>query len=427
MTLNHKTQQKKPRGYKETRFGSIPMDWNLVKLGELGNTYSGLSGKNKDDFGHGKPYIPYLNIFNNSRIDMTQFDYVNVGPEEKQNKVKYGDIFFTTSSETPEEVGMASVLLDSIDGLYLNSFCFGFRLHDFSFLIPEYARYCLRGNYIRKEIAVLAQGATRFNLSKTELLKLYIPLPPLKEQKKISFVLSSWDIAINKIQKLILGNRKFKKALMQQLLTGKRRFKGFRKSWRECHLSDIVKIVERPIEWDDDKLYRLASIRRWSGGMFVRNELYGHQIKVKKLRTIKEADFLISHIQSAYGSMALVPKEFGGMYISELYTVLLPKNPDEFDIRYLAYMSQDKYMWHLAYLASNGFFAERLRLNFNPEDFLKHKINIPADIKEQQQIITTLDLVNSEIDLLVQQLDLLKQQKRGLMQKLLTGQIRVKV
>ena len=82
-----------------------------------------------------------ITIFNNSKIDISMFEKVKVGFSENQNKAKYGDMFFTTSSETPDEVGMCSVLLDKVDELYLNSFCFGFRPFNLETIIPEYARY----------------------------------------------------------------------------------------------------------------------------------------------------------------------------------------------------------------------------------------------------------------------------------------------
>src|SRR5690606_27689696 len=152
-------------------------EWKECKLGSLGDTYTGLTGKSKEDFGKGNPYIPYLNVFNNSRIDIKNLDYVKITEDDKQNKVKYGDIFFTVSSETPNEVGMASVILDEVDELYLNSFCFGFRLFDFNTLIPEFSSYLLRADTFRAKIYKLSQGATRFNLSKNNLMKLSIILP----------------------------------------------------------------------------------------------------------------------------------------------------------------------------------------------------------------------------------------------------------
>ena len=203
-----------------TPCGWIPSDWKCIGVGGLGRTYTGLSGKSKEDFGSGSPYIPYLNIFNNTCIDPARMDYVRVQPGERQNEVKFGDIFFTTSSETPNEVGMASVLLEDIKGTYLNSFCFGFRLHDFTQIWPEFAGHLLRGERARRAIARLSQGATRYNLPQSAVLGLNIPLPCLEEQKSIAAVLTTADREIRLLEQKLVAMQKHKKALMQQLLTG---------------------------------------------------------------------------------------------------------------------------------------------------------------------------------------------------------------
>lgn len=126
-------------------------EWNEYIFGDLGMTYTGLTGKNKNDFGQGLPYIPFMNVMNNSRINPDQMDYVNINYGEKQNNVEYGDFFFTTSSETPEEAGMSSVLLNNLENTYLNSFCFGYRLNDFETLLPEFSRFYLRSFLVRKK------------------------------------------------------------------------------------------------------------------------------------------------------------------------------------------------------------------------------------------------------------------------------------
>lgn len=202
------------------RLKGFTSEWKKYVMGSLGNTYSGLSGKNKDDFGKGKPYIPYTNIFLNPIIDVNELGYVDVLENEKQSKVCYGDIFFTTSSETPEEVGMSSVLLENVDELYLNSFCFGFRLNNFSVLSPIYASHYFRGDTFRNILNRLAQGVTRFNLSKNNLLKSILLLPPLEEQKAITEILSTQDKEIKLLQKELEEEKQKKKALMQLLLTG---------------------------------------------------------------------------------------------------------------------------------------------------------------------------------------------------------------
>jgi type I restriction enzyme S subunit len=162
-------------------------------------------------------------VFSASRIDPASMLLVNVEDNERQNEVRRGDIFFTTSSETPDEVGMSSVLLDEVGQAFLNSFCFGFRLHDFNEFHPRFARYLLRGPQFRRDIRELAQGATRYNLSKQQLMKIEVLLPPAGEQEEIATVLESADEGIFSISANIDRLRREKSALMQQLLTGKRR------------------------------------------------------------------------------------------------------------------------------------------------------------------------------------------------------------
>lgn len=209
-----------------TRLPGFTTSWQKVKLGEIGKTYNGLTGKSKEDFEDGNAkFIPYINVFSNEKVNIDKLGVVSVDESEKQNKVQYGDIFFTVSSETPDEVGMASVLLDEIENTYLNSFCFGYRLNDFETLNPIFASYILRGDRFRNYMMVLAQGSTRFNISKNEVMKLRIELPSLSEQKAIAEVLTTADDEIATHRKKLDALRLQKRGLMQQLLTGKTRVK----------------------------------------------------------------------------------------------------------------------------------------------------------------------------------------------------------
>lgn len=209
-----------------TRLPGFTTPWQKVKLGEIGKTYNGLTGKSKEDFEDGNAkFIPYINVFLNEKVNIDKLGVVSVDESEKQNKVQYGDIFFTVSSETPNEVGMASVLLEHIDDTYLNSFCFGYRLNDFETLNPIFASYILRGDRFRNYMMVLAQGSTRFNISKNEVMKLRIELPSLSEQKAIAEVLTMADDEIAIHSKTLDALRLQKRGLMQQLLTGKTRVK----------------------------------------------------------------------------------------------------------------------------------------------------------------------------------------------------------
>ena len=197
--------------------------WKEVKLGDLGKTYNGLTGKTKEDFGEGKPFITYMNIFTNPKIDISNFEYVKMGTNENQNKAIYGDIFFTVSSETPDEVGMASVLLDKVNDLDLNSFCFGFRLNNFKSLLPEFSSYLFRNELFRKEVKKIEKGYKRFNLSKLELMKIEIKLPSLEEQTAIAEILATADRELQLQKEKLAQLQTQKKGLMQVLLTGKKR------------------------------------------------------------------------------------------------------------------------------------------------------------------------------------------------------------
>jgi type I restriction enzyme S subunit len=188
------------------------------KLGDLGETYGGLDGKTKKDFGHGRPFITYMNVFKNTKVDLNGVDLVKINEGENQNQVRYGDILITGSSETPDEVGMTSVILDEISGVYLNSFCFGFRLNSFTTLIPEYARFLMRGREVRNFMYKHAQGSTRFNISKSTIKdKLILSIPSLDYQKKISKILDKNESRIVLIENKITNSKKLQKSFINQV------------------------------------------------------------------------------------------------------------------------------------------------------------------------------------------------------------------
>lgn len=191
-------------------------EWEEKRLGEVFNSYNGLTGKTKENFGFGKPYIKYTQVFNNSKIDIQNFDFVEINDDDNQNSVEFGDAFFTVSSETPHEVGMSSVLLDKVNDVYLNSFCFGIRPKSKN-LNPLYYRYFFRSKNFRKEVVKLAQGSTRYNMSKVEFMKIIIQIPSLPEQQKIADFLSAIDESIEKVTEQINQTQSFKKAMLQQM------------------------------------------------------------------------------------------------------------------------------------------------------------------------------------------------------------------
>jgi type I restriction enzyme S subunit len=196
--------------------------WLTKKLGDYGRTFGGITGKTKIDFGKGNSlYIPFMNIMSNPIIDVEYMDSVEIKPNESQNKVQKGDLFFNGSSETPEEVGLCSVLEKDVENVYLNSFCFGYRMHNSNEFNGLFVSYLFRSQLGRSLIFSLAQGATRYNLSKTNLLKLELPIPSKEVQDDIALTLLDIDNLIQSNMRKLNKLKLQKQGMMQALLTGK--------------------------------------------------------------------------------------------------------------------------------------------------------------------------------------------------------------
>ena len=206
----------------EMRLDGFEGEWERKQIGKIGITYSGITGKNKSDFGHGTAkYITFLNVLNNPIINTKELELVDISSNENQNKALKGDLFFNVSSETPEEVGICSVLLDDISNLYVNSFCFGFRITDKE-VSGIYLSYLFRTSLGRDKMSSIAQGATRYNLSKDYFNEIELTIPPTKaEQTAIANILTTMDNEIEALEKERDKYKCIKQGMMQQLLTGK--------------------------------------------------------------------------------------------------------------------------------------------------------------------------------------------------------------
>ncbi|MCQ2786588.1 restriction endonuclease subunit S [Helicobacter pylori] len=207
------SQRKRLKGFNQ--------NWQRVRLGDIGITISGLAGKTKQDFINGNAkYITFLNVLNNVIIDTSILENVKIYPNEKQNSFKKYDLFFNTSSETPKEVGMCAVLLDDIDQVFLNSFCFGFRIFDKA-VDSLFLSYLINSEIGRKAFENLAQGSTRYNLSKSGFNNVCLILPPLNEQSAIANILSDVDHEIISLKNKKRQFENIKKALNHDLMSAK--------------------------------------------------------------------------------------------------------------------------------------------------------------------------------------------------------------
>ena len=230
----------------EIRVRGFSDEWARRKLGDMGSTFTGLSGKTKEDFGHGDAkFITYMNVFSNPIADLQMTETVEI--DSKQNCVKAGDVFFTTSSETPEEVGMSCVMPENADNTYLNSFCFGYRpIEKFDL---NYLAYVLRSDSFRKEMMFLAQGISRYNISKNKVMEVEIPVPSLEEQSKVGRCFSNLESLISQHQHKHEALVAVKKAMLEKMFPKEGenvpeiRFVGFTDPWEQRKLGEIGEVI----------------------------------------------------------------------------------------------------------------------------------------------------------------------------------------
>lgn len=210
---------------------------------------------------------------------------------------------------------------------------------------------------------------------------------------------------------------------MAHALTGKKRLKGFGGEWKPQKISVLFIPVERYVEWDENELYNLISIRRRNGGIFFREPLYGNQIGVKKLKQVAIKDFVISKRQVSHGAWAVIDEAFDGAKISDEYDALAISNPGLLTAEFWNWYCRQPVLTHYANVDSDGVHIEKSIFDY--ELFKRRKVLIPESIAEQTAIAQVLQAADKEISLFKAKSEKLRDQKKGLMQVFLTGKIRL--
>ncbi len=397
-------------------------EWNINAISKIGKTVNGLSGKKGTDFGSGKPYVQYKQVFDKSFIDFSECNKIEISDDENQNQLQLGDILFTTSSETSDEVGFASVITEQPnEPTYLNSFCFILRPYDIKSINPNFSRYLFHCPIYRKSVSSIAQGSTRYNLSKGAFLKLQIPIPKPQEQQKIASCLSSLDELIETHRRKLELLKQHKKGLMQNLFpkegekVPKLRFKEFENcgEWEEKKLGNLgePKMCKRILKSQTTLINSKGNIPFYKIGTFgqeadafISEELY----KKYKLKYSfpNKGDILIS----ASGTIGrLVIYDGLPAYFQDSNIVWLEHN-EENVINSLLYYCYSIIKWQ----TSDGGIIKRL---YN-SDLKNIEIAFPKNKKEQEKIVSCLSSLDDLITAQTEKIKQLKQHKKGLMQGL---------
>lgn len=406
------------------RFRGFDGPWVKYTLGELGTTYNGLNGKTKEDFGHGAgKFVTYLNIFNHPVADLKETESVEL--DDTQNQVKYGDIFFTTSSETPDEVGMSSVWLGRESNVYLNSFCFGYRPeHE---LYPYFMAYLLRSPVVRKKFIFLAQGISRYNISKNKVMDMQIFLPPLEEQKKIGKFFADFDEKIFAQEQKIKKAEQFRRAMLSKLFPAEGasepalRFRGFSGAWKKCKLASFGKAtggVSLEAEFIENGTYKVINIGSYSGeSKYIDQGLRTNKTKRTAARILNKNDLvMILNDKTSEGNIIgrVLLIDADDTYVYNQRNERIEVNQSQFVPQFLYELLNADVVRNKIIRAAQG--ATQIYVNWSVISQLTYMI--PPSINEQKQIGDFFYQLDSYISLQREKREKLRRLKAALLEKL---------
>lgn len=205
--------------------GEIPENWAMKSLGYVGTCQNGVS-KGGEYFGTGSPFVNYGDIYKNYSLPETVEGLANSTSEDKENySVQEGDVFFTRTSETIEEIGMASTCLKTIENAVFSGFTIRFRPENNRTLLTNFSKYLFRSYYVRTSLVKEMNLVTRASLSQSVLKSLNIVIPPVQEQQLISDYLDNQfettDLLKSKLNIQVEKLKEYRQSLISEAVTGK--------------------------------------------------------------------------------------------------------------------------------------------------------------------------------------------------------------
>ena len=407
------------QGYKQTKVGIIPEDWEVVKLGKV--TKINPNNKNLPE------NFIYIDLESVVKGKLLKQNFISKyeAPSRAQRVLKKNDILF--QMVRPYQMNN---LFFEFDGDYVASTGYA------QIRTNQSDKYIFQYIHLKRFVDKVLEKCTGSNypaINSSDLSDILIILPPLKEQEKIAEILTTWDKAITKQTELLRAKELQKKALMQKLLSGEVRFNGFNDVWQEIRLDKLVFFQEGPGVRNTQ--YRKSGVKLLNVGNLNNNilnlsstetyiseeEAYG----VYKHFLVDEGDLLIScsgiNSESFKKKIAFVKKEHLPLCMNTS-TMRFKNLKNKLLLEYLYFFFQTLFFEKQVF----GVLTGSAQFNFGPTHIKWFKIKLPS-LPEQQKIAEVLSLADDEINLLKTELEELNLQKKALMQKLLTGQVRVKV
>ena len=418
-----------PEGYQETKLGLVPKDWNIVKLREIATK---CTKKNTDE--------SITTVFSNSALNgiVLQSEYFDKDIAQQGNLdgyyiVESGDFVYNPRISSNAPAGPINRNLHNQTGVVSPLYTvFGPKSNE----QIKFLEYFFKSTkWLKYMMAIANYGARhdRMNVTSDDFFDMPIPMPENQERQKIAEILTTCDEVIIKQEELIKEKEQLKKGLMQKLLSGEVRFDGYKEKWTKCKLKDLVFFQEGPGVRNTQ--YTKTGVKLLNVGNINNNQLnldatdkyisdeqaYGQY----KHFLVDEGDLLIScsgiNAESFKSKIAFVKSEHLPLCMNTS-TMRFKSTSEKLLLPYLYYFFQTHDFEKQVFRVLSG----SAQFNFGPTHIKWFTLNLPT-IKEQQKIIDILDLNDKEIKLLKNELEELKLQKKALMQKLLTGEVRVKV
>jgi type I restriction enzyme, S subunit len=400
-------------GYQQTEVGIIPEDWEVVTVGDVFDFIKTYSNSRKDlsDIGDVE-YLHYGDIHTKYKyhLDFDRYVLPKISSEKFKVNIEYaknGDLFVADASEDYADIGK-SVEIVNLHNKKVVSGLHTFLLRDKGNSFSNgYKGFVFYNQNVSRTIKKIATGTSVLGISKTNLWKLKIPLPPKPEQQKIAEILTTWDKAIEKQSSLIAQKQQLKKGLMQKIFSQEVRFKANDGSdfpdWKDKKLGDVG--IRKASNISANELEN-------NNGDY---KIYGASGYLKSIDFYTEEDFYVAIVKDGAGVSRislLEPKT------SVLGTLAIIKAEQGSDIHFL--------YWLIQTINFNKYIVGSTIPHIYYRDYKTENIRIPS-LEEQVKIAELLITFDDEIAKLEQELNTLKAQKKGLMQKLLTGQIRVTI
>ena len=412
--------KKVKQGYKQTSIGLLPEDWKLSKLKDL--------ILNKGDYGINAAAVNFdENLPAYIRItDIDDDGYFIKSKRKSVDQINSSSFYLEKNNlvfvRTGASVGKA-YLYDEKDGqLVFAGFLIRFKIDD-SKSDPYYLwSFTKTANYWNWVKSVSTRSGQP-GINSIEYSMLQIPIPPLPEQQKIAAILSTWDEAITKQKHLVEQTKKRNQGLAQQLLTGKKRLKGFEGDWKFSIVSKVVDRVKNSFIPEQNELYQQIGIRSHTKGIFYKEPVSGKELGNKSVFWIESNCFVVNIVFAWEHAIAKTTDNEIGMIASHRFPMFKPKK-DLLDLDYMLNYFKSSKGKDLLGLASPGGAGRNKTLG--QSEFLKLPILLPT-LEEQKAISKVIEQANIELQKREQHLALLQNEKKGIMQKLLTGEVRVKL